>query len=225
MEVIILAGGIGSRLKDVLRGIPKPMAPVDETPFLEFVLKYLKAQSVDRVILATGYNSQVISDYFGLNYDGIEIVYSKEDEPLGTGGAIKQAIRHTLSEYFFIINGDTLFKIDLKRMTESFVAESRLMLALKAMRNFDRYGSVQMNQKGFVTSFLEKKFRQFGLINGGVYLVRKNLFEEFPLPKRFSFEEFLEREFINLSTTCMTFNSYFIDIGVPEDLERARNEL
>jgi D-glycero-alpha-D-manno-heptose 1-phosphate guanylyltransferase len=225
MEAIVLAGGLGSRLNGVLRDIPKPMAPINSIPFLEYILKFLKTQSVNKVILSVGYRSEVIYKYFGLSYKGIEIIYSIEDEPLGTGGAIKRAIQYTSKEYFFIINGDTFFQINLKKMVENFVPGTRLMLALKTMHNFDRYGCVQMNLDGFITSFLEKGFKKTGSINGGIYLARKNLFKGFDLADKFSFEEFIEGSFVDLSATCMIFNDYFIDIGIPKDLKRADKEL
>jgi D-glycero-alpha-D-manno-heptose 1-phosphate guanylyltransferase len=225
MEAIVLAGGLGSRLNGILHDIPKPMAPINKIPFLEYILKFLKAQSINKVILSVGYRSEVIYKHFGSSYDGVEIIYSIEDSPLGTGGAIKKAVQYTLQECFFIINGDTFFQINLNQMVENFVPGTRLMLALKTMHNFDRYGCVQMDLDGFITSFLEKGFKKTGSINGGIYLARKSLFKGFDLPDKFSFEEFIEENFSDLSATCTIFNDYFIDIGIPKDLKRAQIEL
>ena len=225
MEVIILAGGLGSRLNGILHDIPKPMAPINKVPFLEYIFKFLKTQSIDKIILSVGYKSEVIRKHFGSNYNGIKIIYSVEDSPLGTGGAIKKAVKYTSNNYFFIINGDTFFKVNLKHMVDSFPHTSYLMLALKNMQNFDRYGCVETDSNGLITLFLEKKFKKTGFINGGVYLVRKKMFERFDLPKKFSFEDFMERNFVDLSARCKVFDNYFIDIGIPEDLKRAQLEL
>ena len=104
MEAIVLAGGLGTRLREVVSDVPKPMAPIEDKPFLEYILKYLGKNSVTRVILSVGYKWETIKEHFGNSFEGIELVYSIEDEPLGTGGAIKKAMDHVKSENAYIIN-------------------------------------------------------------------------------------------------------------------------
>ena len=129
LEAIVLAGGLGTRLKSVVSNVPKPMAPIGDKPFLEYILKYLKKNGITRAILSVGYKSEIIEEYFGNNFEGIDLVYSVEKEPLGTGGAIKKAMSKVKSNQVYIINGDTFFDINLK----SLILEdnSKIILSLK----------------------------------------------------------------------------------------------
>ncbi|MFN6564383.1 MAG: nucleotidyltransferase family protein [Nostoc sp. ChiSLP01] len=221
METIILAGGLGSRLKDITATLPKPMAPVGSRPFLELLLDYLVSQGVCRVILSVGYKHEKILSYFGDRYKHCELVYSIETELLGTGGAIKYALNLAQSEYVFIMNGDTIFQISLSQMMSfHYDRQSDLTLALKPMNNFDRYGNVILSDTKIV-KFEEKKFKSHGNINGGIYLLNKNLFDCFFLPNKFSFEsEFMEVNCNKIKMHGFISNEYFIDIGIPKDYAR-----
>lgn len=226
MEAIVLAGGLGTRLRSVVSDLPKPMAPIEDTPFLEYILKYLQRNSITRVVLSVGYKWETIKDYFGDNFEGIELIYSIEDEPLGTGGAIKKAIENINSEEVFIINGDTFFDVDLSLLRKEFhTNHSQLLLSLKEMHNFDRYGCVEIDASHNIVAFSEKEARTVGSINGGIYLMKSNVFNRYKLPYIFSFEEFMQDEFRNLNATGLVFKNYFIDIGIPEDYAKAQNEL
>ncbi|MGI7778011.1 nucleotidyltransferase family protein [Campylobacter jejuni] len=213
MQAIILCGGLGTRLKSVIKDIPKPMAPINDKPFLEFIFEYLKKQGIKEVILAVSYKYEVIKEYFKDEFLGIKIKYSIEKEPLGTGGAIKDALKLVKNEVY-VVNGDTFFDIDLKKLV---LNGSKICIALKQMQNFDRYGTVNVDEQGIVTSFEEKVFKKQGLINGGIYLLKKDIFDKFDLEKKFSFEEFLQENYIKLKARAEIFDDYFIDIGVPED--------
>lgn len=223
MEAIVLAGGFGTRLRSVVSELPKPMAPVEDKPFLEYILKYLQKNGITRVILCVGYKWKSIQEYFGDKFDNIELVYSVEDEPLGTGGAIKKAMNQINSEQVYIINGDTLFDIDLKILALNH--ESKLMLSLKSMKHFDRYGCVESDENDFLTAFTEKGYRENGNINGGIYLASKNIFDDYELNENFSFEEFMQVNFAKLKIFVKVFENYFIDIGIPEDYEKAQSEI
>ncbi|EHF1082058.1 NTP transferase domain-containing protein [Campylobacter coli] len=213
MQAIILCGGLGTRLKSVIKDIPKPMAPINNKPFLEFIFEYLKKQGIKEVILAVSYKYEVIQEYFKDEFLGIKIKYSIEKEPLGTGGAIKEALKFIKNEAY-VLNGDTIFDIDLKKL---ILNNSKICLALKQMNDFDRYGTVNVDEQGIVTSFEEKVFKKQGLINGGIYLLKKDIFDEFSLEKKFSFEEFLQENYKLLKIQTQIFDDYFIDIGIPED--------
>ncbi|MCW1356353.1 nucleotidyltransferase family protein [Campylobacter jejuni] len=213
MQAIILCGGLGTRLKSVIKDIPKPMALINHKPFLEFIFEYLKKQGIKEVILAVSYKYEVIQKYFKDEFLDIKIKYSIEKELLGTGGAIKEALKFIKNEVY-VLNGDTFFDIDLSKLK---LNESRICLALKQMNDFDRYGTVNVNEQGFVISFEEKIFKTQGLINGGIYLLAKDIFNEFDLEKKFSFEEFLQENYEKLKARAEIFDDYFIDIGVPED--------
>jgi len=225
-EAIVLAGGLGTRLRSVLKDLPKPMAPVGGRPFLEYLLRYLQQNGIEKVILSVGYKWEVIKAYFGDSFEGIKIVYSVENEPLGTGGAIKKSLFFVNSSDVFILNGDTLFNIDLKEFF-AFHKKKRsvLSIALKAMSQFDRYGNVKIDNNNRIVSFEEKGYYESGLINGGIYLLNKDFFMDLDWKDKFSFEkDFLEKYYKFYEFYGLPFNSYFIDIGVPEDYEKAKRD-
>ncbi|EDO6654317.1 D-glycero-D-manno-heptose 1-phosphate guanosyltransferase [Campylobacter coli] len=213
MQAIILCGGLGTRLKSVIKDIPKPMAPINNKPFLEFIFEYLKKQGITEIILSVSYKYELIQEYFKDEFHGMKIHYNIEKELLGTGGAIKDALKLVKNEVY-VVNGDTFFDIDLKKLV---LNGSKICIALKQMQNFDRYGTVNVDEQGIVTSFEEKVFKKQGLINGGIYLLKKDIFDKFDLEKKFSFEEFLQENYIKLKARAEIFDDYFIDIGVPED--------
>lgn len=232
MEAIILAGGLGTRLKSVVKDVPKPMANINGKPFLEFVLTYLHQQGVQHAVLAVSYKYELIQKHFNNSYKTISLSYSIENTPLGTGGALKQALNLCDEKEVFVCNGDTLFEINLAKLLQCKheTQESMLCLALKQMQNFDRYGRVELNKTGFITAFKEKEFCKLGLINGGIYLINKNIFDyfthqqNFNVKDLFSFEHFLQRYFKDLKARACVFDDYFIDIGVPEDYERVKSK-
>jgi D-glycero-alpha-D-manno-heptose 1-phosphate guanylyltransferase len=226
METIVLAGGLGTRLRDVVADLPKPMAPVNDKPFLYYIFKWLQKYSVNKVILSTGYMSESISGYFGSSWANIEIGYAIEEQPLGTGGAILNALSKTSDRDILIVNGDTYFPIDLLEFYNSHVKNNNsLSIALKSMTNFNRYGSVECHNTS-VIKFNEKKFCSEGLINGGIYLLNRSFLEEKQLRGIFSFEkEILEKEAGTPFLKGFVFNNVFLDIGIPEDYHRAESVL
>lgn len=218
---IVLAGGLGTRLRDVVNDLPKCMAPVNGKPFLHYLLQYLSAQGVKHVVLAVGYKREAIMQHFGAMYLNIGIQYSVEEEPLGTGGAIKQAMT-LVSDGAYVLNGDTFFDIDLCALRDFyFDTTSHIALALKPMRNFSRYGSV-IRQGERIVSFEEKKRLNHGLINGGAYFLHKRVMEETG-EQKFSFEkDVLEKQVSSQMFCGKIFDNYFIDIGIPEDYARVQ---
>lgn len=216
MQAIILAGGLGTRLRSVVQDLPKPMAPINGKPFLAFLLEYLKKQGIAEIILSVSHKHELIQGYFKDEFHGVKIHYNIEKELLGTGGAIKDALKFVKNEAY-VLNGDTLFDIDLKKLV---LSNNKICIALKQMQNFDRYGTVNVDEQGFVTSFEEKVFKKQGLINGGVYLIKKDIFNEFNLEEKFSFEEFLQKNYKSLKMQTRIFDDYFIDIGMPEDYQK-----
>ncbi len=226
MEAIVLAGGFGSRLRSEVSDIPKPMAPINQKPFLQYLLEYLLKQGITRVILSTGYKHEYIENYFQQAYKDIELIYSVETEPLGTGGAIKKALELTKDNFVYILNGDTLFKVDLKQLKQKHVdSKSILTLAIKPLENFNRYGIVATNDSSII-GFSEKQECSYGNINGGVYIANTSLFDSITVPAKFSFEEdFMEKYVNQLSFSYYLSNAYFIDIGIPEDYKKAQLDL
>lgn len=226
MEAIVLAGGFGTRLRPVLRDIPKPMAPIKGKPFLAYLFHYLKNQGVTKIIVASGYRHDIIESYFGKKYRGTELVYSIEDEPLGTGGAIKKAFSLVNGNYAIVLNGDTFFDVNLPDMAQVHLdGDADLTISVKLMKSFNRYGVVVTDGMR-VIGFEEKRFRDIGYINGGVYMCQKILFDKVDPGERFSFEmDFMERYVDQIFIKPFVSHGYFIDIGVPEDYMRAQSEL
>ena len=231
IPAIVLAGGLGTRLRSVISDMPKPMAPVCGKPFLHFIFLYLQKQCITDVVLSVGYRSETIQEFFGSKYADINIRYAIENEPLGTGGGIAQAMAMIDSDAF-VLNGDTFFDVDLSGLYEFYQkGNCDIALALKRMYHFDRYGTVEVGNQDRVLQFHEKQYRTEGLINGGVYVLSKYLFkkveeiEESPLPQKFSFEkDILEKHLLPLHYHGKEFKGYFIDIGIPEDYQKAQED-
>ena len=226
-EAIVLAGGLGTRLKHLLDDLPKPMAPVGDKPFLTYLLLCLESEGIERVILSVGYKSEKIIEYYGNKFNNIEIIYSVEDVPLGTGGAIKKSLSLCQEDCVFIINGDTFFDISFDIMRKAFINKApSILIALCEMRSVERYGSVDVDESGVVIAFKEKTYRESALINGGVYLIKTDIMSYEDLPDRFSFEkDILEKKVETNAIMALPFDNYFIDIGVPEDFYKAQKEL
>lgn len=220
MEAIILAGGMGTRLKSVVSDVPKPMAPVLDRPFLTYILDNLADSGFTRVILAVGYKKEVIMDYFKNEYKGMDIIYSIENVSLGTGGCIKQAMSYVLEPFVFVINGDTMFNIDYKEMAST----QAVSIACKYLEDFDRYGEVKIVDN-YISSFAEKKYVKKGYINGGIYYLPKIIFDNYNLPIKFSLEKDFFTKYINeLKIVPYLSNAYFLDIGIPEDYKKAQED-
>ena len=224
-EAIVLAGGFGTRLRRVVSGVPKPMAPMDmkKTPFLAFVLDKLEAQGISHVILSVGYLASAIQEYFGNGYKGMLISYAREKTPLGTGGALKKALQICQSDIVFVLNGDTYFDIDFNAMKEEHLrSKADFTIAAYKMRDFDRYGTLEVDGDGRIFRFGEKKYCASGFINGGVYCLRRNLLNDVP-QRAFSLEkDFLEKKVEHIHIQAYKSTGYFVDIGVPEDYVAAK---
>ncbi|MCO6500140.1 MAG: nucleotidyltransferase family protein [Vicingus serpentipes] len=225
-EAIILAGGFGTRLTNVT-DVPKPMAPINDIPFLEYLLNYLSSFKITTIHLAVGYKHEVIQAYFGNQFKDCQLNYVVEDTPLGTGGAIKKALAGVKSEEVLVLNGDTFFQVDFNQIEKFHHSHSAdATLALKPMENFDRYGTVRLDNDGRISDFLEKKFCNKGIINGGVYLIKSKLFENMDLPKQFSIEsDFFEQQYMEKQIMGYISTAYFVDIGIPADYAKAQVEL
>ena len=226
-EAIILAGGLGTRLRSVVSDLPKCMAPVAGKPFLHFVIEHLSNQGVDSFIFSVGYKSEMIIDYLNKQHAGLGIQFSIEAEPLGTGGAVKLACGLVTEKNVLVLNGDTLFKIDVALLSAFHTSNNAdCSLCLKPMMNFDRYGVVDLNNDSSIASFKEKQRYESGLINGGVYALEVDGFLQEDLPQKFSLEkDYLETFFDKRKMYGLIQDEYFIDIGIPEDFERAQTEL
>lgn len=224
MEAIILAGGLGTRLQGVIGAYPKCMAPVNGQPFLAYLFEYLGRQKCTRVILSLGYKHKVITDWIEDQDTLFEVDCVIEEEPLGTGGGILAAMEMAETDDVAIVNGDTMFKVDLAQQLAFHRSKNaETTLALKKMKQFDRYGIVNTDAPGTITSFEEKQYRDEGMINGGVYFINRERFLARNLPDKFSFEkDYLEKFVKEKKFYGFESDSYFIDIGVPTDYDTAQ---
>ncbi len=226
-ECIILAGGLGTRLRSVVGDAPKCMAPVNGVPFISYVIDYLQQQGVEKFIFALGYKSEVFEDFLATKLSKTQYTLSIEKEPLGTGGAIQLACTLANNENIFATNGDTLFKANISALSQ-FHEEKRAncTLGLKLMKNFDRYGVVELAKTGQVTGFKEKQYFETGFINGGFYALDVQPFLNEGFGEKFSFEkDYLEKKFSKGKIYGFAQDAYFIDIGIPEDYKKAQVEL
>jgi D-glycero-alpha-D-manno-heptose 1-phosphate guanylyltransferase len=226
MHAIILAGGQGQRLRPLVRDVPKPLAPIDGRPFLAYLLDLLERQGVTDVILAVGYLGEQIEGVFGSHWGKLALRYSVEREPLGTGGALRQALGMIERYPAFALNGDTYIDLDMQAMRHAHSrAKSRLTVAVRREAPGDRYGRVEV-EDGRIVGFASGPQHTAGLVNCGVYLFAENLLADLALTDRFSFEnDFLAGRVRTLRPLAFETSGYFIDIGIPEDFVRAQREL
>lgn len=226
-EAIILAGGLGTRLREVVADRPKAMAPVNGKPFLDYQLDYLSVFGINHVIISVGYKRDAVMNHYGNKFKNIRIDYAVEEEPCGTGGGVKLAMQKVEGSSVYVLNGDTFYHIDyLKFLDIHHAKESKLSIVLREVEDVTRYGSIERNDERRITGFWVKSTKSGpGLINGGVYLINKAFFQSFNLPDKFSLEkDFFEKYYSQYKLYGIMCRQYFIDIGVPEDYARAQDE-
>jgi D-glycero-alpha-D-manno-heptose 1-phosphate guanylyltransferase len=216
--VVILAGGLGTRLRETLPDLPKPLAPVAGRPFLWWLLKYLEKQGARDVYISIGYKGELIRREFGYEFGKINLQYVEEYEQLGTGGAVKLAAEQLRGEDFFVLNGDTIAITNLTEMEASFKKRSAdIAMAVTYVQDATRFGTVRIAPDLTVRHFDVKGSQNEGYINAGIYLIKKTCALNNSLPKSFS----LERDLIAKNLKDMRIFAFnhvekFIDIGVPE---------
>ncbi len=226
-QAIILAGGFGTRLGDLTKQIPKPMLLISGKPFLEYLILHLKCSGIRKIVLSTGYLSEKISNYFGDgSIYGVEIVYSEERESLGTGGAVKLA-EPLLDDCFLVLNGDSFFNIEYRNIFQSlFTKDILAVMSLRRVDDVSRYGQVTMTSGNIITRFSEKSHNKVsGVVNAGVYAMSNDIFNFIPEGNS-SLEVDIFPKIVNSQKLAgHEFDEYFIDIGLPGDLNRAQYEL
>jgi D-glycero-alpha-D-manno-heptose 1-phosphate guanylyltransferase len=230
MEAIVLAGGLGTRLAGRLSNLPKPMAPVAGRPFLEILLNQLARAGCTRVVLSVGHLHEVIAQHFGAEFRGMRVDYAIENAPLGTGGAIRAALEQVRADSVLVLNGDTFLDADYAAMLRFHQQEATsLTIAVTHCADAARYGGVVIRgtSEGLrLTGFKEKGRTGAGWINAGAYALRKDLNWPAGLAQKFSFETDLLMPHIDaLAPAAFPVTGFFLDIGVPEDLDRAQTEL
>lgn len=226
-DAIILAGGFGRRLQSLVKELPKPMAPVNGRPFMAYLLDYLAGSGVQKVVISIGYLGDIIKDFFHDEYKGMHLLYAYEEEPLGTGGGIRFAMEKTSSDHVLVLNGDTFFTLDIPEFYASHLEhKASISIALKQTQDVSRYGSVEIDQYRRIIRFAEKNVTKGeGLINAGAYLIDRTFFAGNTFAPHFSMEkDALETLYAKERFYGFIGGDYFIDIGIPEDYERAQRD-
>ena len=227
MQAILLCGGMGTRLRSVVADRPKPMADICGKPFLQYLLEMLRDKGITEVIFALGYMGEMIEEYFqdGSAF-GLKITYSYEEEPLGTGGAIRNALPKILEEEVLVLNADTYFPMDYQGLYRFHQEnDGDFSLATRVVPDISRYGAVRRDAAGRILVWNEKLGDGgqplAGEINGGIYVMKKSLIAEIPEGKQ-SLEQDCIPKWLSEGKRIfgLPFEGYFMDIGIPKDYQQ-----
>ena len=229
-QAVILAGGLGTRLRAAVPDVPKVMADVGGRPFLEYLIAQLRGAGVTSAVLCVGYRGEVVEGHFGDGSAwGMQLTYSVEREPLGTAGALRLAEPLLAGERWLVMNGDSYFDISLHTLFGAHRSTpAAATLALARVADARRYGGVKCSPDGYVTAFIEKPAADTavaGLINSGLYIIERSVFELIPADRPVSFERDVLPGLVGRGLRAAVFDGYFIDIGIPDDYARAQREL
>jgi D-glycero-alpha-D-manno-heptose 1-phosphate guanylyltransferase len=225
MQAIVLAGGFGTRLRQVVSDVPKPMAPIAGRPFLEILLGSLASKGFTQVVMSVGYMAETISRHFGDEFNGMHLDYAVEENPLGTGGGVRLAMNKVSDDHAFVFNGDTFLDLEVQQLAQLWHSRHRPMIVGRAVPDTARYGRL-LSANGLATGFTEKGVEGPGLINAGCYVLQRGQLDEFAEGQAFSIEaDFLVPAVARGEFDVFETQGLFIDIGVPEDFMRAQTEL
>jgi D-glycero-alpha-D-manno-heptose 1-phosphate guanylyltransferase len=225
MEAIVLAGGLGTRLRSVVPDLPKPMAPVAGRPFLEILLDSLAEKGVERVVLSLGYKAETVTGHFGREYRGMQLDHVVEVAPLGTGGAARLALEACRADHVFVFNGDTFLDLEMDEVETMWRQNRRPIVVGREVPDAARYGRLDVAD-GRVRGFAEKGAAGPGLINAGCYVLPREILDGFPPGTGFSIEsDFFEPAVCQMAVDAFVTRGLFIDIGIPDDYARAQELL
>ena len=225
MEAIVLAGGFGTRLRQLVADVPKPMAPIAGRPFLEILLGSLAQKGFTQVVLSLGFMAEKISGHFGPRFAGLDLTYVVEDTPLGTGGATRLAATACAQDHVFVFNGDTYLDLEVDLLERQWQAKRHPIVVGRQVPDTTRYGRLVVDGDRII-SFAEKGIAGPGLINAGCYVLATDALAQFPLNQPFSIEtDYLVPEVARATVEVFVTEGVFIDIGIPEDYSRAQTLL
>lgn len=225
VTTVILVGGLGTRLRTVVPDRPKVLAEIHNRPFLTYLLDRLVSAGAQEVVLCTGYMADEVREKLGETYKSLRLVYSREHEPLGTGGALRLALPHLSSDPVLVMNGDSFVNVDLAGYLNWFFEKDiQASLILTKVPDTGRYGRVLMDKDGRITDFEEKRGNSgAGWINTGVYLVKKKLVESMPSGRPYSLEQQFFPGLIGNDLYGYRCEAQFLDIGTPESYAQAKS--
>lgn len=226
-DVVILAGGLGKRLNSVTGGAQKVLAKIGHQPFLEILIDYIASQGGTRFILCVGHSSDEVEEYFKDKYSDREIIFSREQTPLGTGGAIKQGLGFVQTEYFLAMNGDCFCVIDYKRLMAFHKKQkAQATLAVTLMPDARDYGTIVIAPDGAIEAFKEKQpIAAEAFINTGTYFFNREVFSLVDTPLKFSIEYDFFPHLVGKGFYAFKVENRFIDIGTPERYSWAQEHL
>lgn len=225
MEAIVLAGGFGTRLRQVVPDCPKPMAPIAGRPFLEILLGSLAGNGFKRVLLSVGFMAEKIVTHFGNRFAEMDIAYVLEESPMGTGGAVRLAMEQCEEDHVFVFNGDTFLDLEVNAVEQQWQQCRRPIMVGREVPDTTRYGRL-LTKQGRVFGFTGKGVAGPGIINAGCYVFNCKQLDSFPLNTAFSLEtDYLPKTVSRSPMDLFVTAGQFIDIGMPEDFLRAQTEL
>lgn len=225
MDAIVLAGGFGTRLRQAVPDCPKPMAPIGGRPFLEILLTLLARKGFRRVVLSLGYLAEKVVQHFGGEFADMELAYAIENKPLGTGGAIGQALKQCNRDHAFVFNGDTYLDIEADEIENQWQTHHHPIIVAREVPDTSRYGRLQTADARIV-GFSSRGHQGAGLINAGCYVLPKPILDKSPCGDAFSLEaDWLPKAIVEQPFDVFVSRGCFIDIGVPEDYARAQEML
>lgn len=221
-EAIVLCGGLGTRLRSVVTTVPKCLAPVAGRPFLSYLLDRLAEQGVRRVVLATGYMADKVEEFVAERWKGMEVVHSREQVRLGTGGAVRDAAVHITQRRFIVMNGDSFAELNYSELLAALEPPGvHIAMALKHVSDATRYGLVDFDGE-HITGLHEKGVAGPGYINAGVYALEDTALKSMPMHGPFSFEtQCLAPAVSRGEVVGLAATEAFVDIGIPKDYARA----
>lgn len=225
MEAVVLAGGFGTRLRQFVTEVPKPMAPIAGHPFLEILLSSLVNKKFKRIILSLGFEAEKVVSHFGNKYKGVDLVYEIESIPLGTGGAVRAALQHCYEDHTYIFNGDTFLDLEISQVEARWQEHCGTIIVAREVLDTSRFGRLDI-VNGRVIGFNEKGLTGPGVINAGCYVLSRHCLNDYDFGKQFSLEaDFFAAFVMKANVNAFITRGHFIDIGVPEDYLRAQTEL
>lgn len=226
-DCIILCGGLGKRLQSIVHDVPKVMAQVDGRPFLNFIIEFLKSKNVERIVLCTGYKADLVERYYRQQDFGLIIDFSTENEPLGTGGALKNAREVISSDPFFVLNGDSFLPIDLQAFLDFHMEKKSIAsMLISEVEDGKDFGNLEIDENQQIVDFREKDVgTKKQLVNAGIYCFSQKAFSCMPETKKFSLENDFFPKLIGNKFYGYCTDKEFMDISTPERYESAKQKL
>lgn len=223
IDVVILCGGLGKRLRTVVKDRPKPMAKINQRPFLDILIEYVSGSGFKRFVLCTGYMGEKIREHYERGFHSLDIVFSREDKPLGTGGALRNAKSLLQSEHFLVMNGDSFCRVNFPAFIDFHLSKNALAsIVLSRPKDDDNSGKIVLNKDGKIIDFEEKgSQKQDSYCSAGVYLMKQDIFMSMRDAQAFSLEYDVFPSLVKRGFYGYLAKEDFLDIGTPQNLTRA----